>query len=48
MGGKREPLDKAKVEHMVKEYFHLRGWDDEGHVKGETLKRLGIKTWMKS
>jgi aldehyde:ferredoxin oxidoreductase len=48
MGGKREPLDKTKIENMVTEYFHLRGWDDEGRVKGETLERLGIKTWMKS
>ena len=43
MGGKREPLEKAKVENMVTEYFHLRGWDDEGHVKGETLERLGLR-----
>jgi aldehyde:ferredoxin oxidoreductase len=48
VGGKREPLDRGKVENMIREYFHLRGWNDEGHVKAETLERLGIKTWMNS
>jgi aldehyde:ferredoxin oxidoreductase len=45
VGGKREPLDRGKIENMIREYFHLRGWDDEGHIKAETLERLGIKTW---
>lgn len=43
-GGKREPLDITEIDNMIREYFHLRGWDDEGHVKGETLERLGIKS----
>jgi aldehyde:ferredoxin oxidoreductase len=48
VGGKREPLDRGKIENMIREYFHLRGWDDEGHIKAETLERLGIKTWKNS
>jgi len=47
MGGTREPLDRHKVENMVREYFYLRGWDEEGNVKQETMKRLGIQQWMK-
>jgi aldehyde:ferredoxin oxidoreductase len=47
VGGTREPLDKQKVADMIREYFRLRGWDDEGNVEAETLKRLGIKQWMK-
>jgi aldehyde:ferredoxin oxidoreductase len=46
-GGTREPLDRQKVEGMVSEYFRLRGWDDEGVVRPETLERLSIKPWMK-
>jgi len=42
-GGKREPLDREKVANLVKEYFHERGWDDEGNVRKETLERLGIR-----
>jgi aldehyde:ferredoxin oxidoreductase len=32
---------------MIREYFRLRGWDDEGVVRPETLERLSIKPWMK-
>lgn len=46
VGGMREPLDRQKVEGMVREYFRLRGWDDEGVVRPETLERLSIKPWM--
>jgi aldehyde:ferredoxin oxidoreductase len=46
-GGRREPLDKEKVAHTVREYFHMRGWDDKGNVRRETLERLGIEPWMK-
>jgi aldehyde:ferredoxin oxidoreductase len=46
-GGTREPLDRQKVANMIREYFHLRGWDDEGVVKRDTLERLSIKPWMK-
>jgi aldehyde:ferredoxin oxidoreductase len=48
VGGKREPLDRRKVENMIREYFRLRGWDDEGHAKAETIERLGIKAWKNS
>jgi aldehyde:ferredoxin oxidoreductase len=44
--GIREPLDRQKVEGMVREYFQLRGWDNEGVVKRETLERLDIKPWV--
>jgi aldehyde:ferredoxin oxidoreductase len=40
--GKRLPLDHAKIEDMLKAYFALRGWDETGHVKQETMDRLGI------
>ncbi len=46
VGGTREPLDRQKVEGMIREYFQLRGWNDEGNVKIETLERLGIKPWI--
>jgi len=47
VGGTREPLDRQKVEGMIREYFRLRGWNDEGVVRPETLERLNIKPWMK-
>jgi aldehyde:ferredoxin oxidoreductase len=40
--GKRLPLDHTKIEGMLKAYFVLRGWDETGHIKEETIKRLGI------
>lgn len=46
IGGLREPLDRQKVQDIIQEYFHLRGWDNEGNVKRETLERLGIKPWI--
>jgi len=27
---------------MLKEYYFVRGWDDEGVPKPETLKKLGL------
>jgi aldehyde:ferredoxin oxidoreductase len=47
VGGTREPLDRQRVDGMIREYFRLRGWDDEGVVRPETLERLSIKPWMK-
>lgn len=44
-GGTRLPLDRGKVERMVRDYFSLRGWDNKGQVSNETLKRLGIEAW---
>ena len=46
IGGTREPLDRQNVEAMIRKYFQLRGWDNEGVVKPETLERLDIKPWM--
>jgi aldehyde:ferredoxin oxidoreductase len=40
--GERLPLDQKKIEGMLKAYFAIRGWDETGHVKEETIKRLGI------
>lgn len=41
-GGKRLPLDREEVEGVLREYFMLRGWDEQGQVTRETLNRLGI------
>jgi len=30
------------LENMLKEYYFVRGWDEEGKPKPETLKRLGL------
>jgi aldehyde:ferredoxin oxidoreductase len=30
------------LEMMLKEYYFVRGWDEEGRPKPETLKRLGL------
>lgn len=46
--GKRYPLDRRQVEGTLRTYFSLRGWDEEGNVKKETLKRLNITPWTKS
>jgi aldehyde:ferredoxin oxidoreductase len=27
---------------MLKEYYFVRGWDEEGRPKLETLKKLGL------
>jgi aldehyde:ferredoxin oxidoreductase len=36
-------LDKDKFTDMLKEYYHLRGWDDEtGIPRAETLSSLGL------
>jgi len=31
------------LEPMLKEYYYIRGWDEEGVPKKETLDRLGLK-----
>ena len=38
-----EVLDKEKFEQMKDAYYSLRGWDQEGRPKEETLKRLGLE-----
>lgn len=45
--GKRLPLDRNKVEDMLKSYFALRGWDETGHVREDTIKRLGMESCNK-
>jgi len=41
--GKGSTLDKEKYTHMLKEYYRLRGWDEEtGLPLPETLKDLGL------
>jgi aldehyde:ferredoxin oxidoreductase len=30
------------LETMLKEYYFVRGWDEEGIPKRETLKKLGL------
>jgi aldehyde:ferredoxin oxidoreductase len=41
MAGNR--LDKAKYLKMLKEYYALRGWDENGVPKEVTLKKLGME-----
>ncbi len=45
----REPLSNGAVQNqvvelaqMLAEYYRVRGWDDDGNPKAETLARLGI------
>ena len=36
-------LDKSKFTEMLKEYYRLRGWDEEtGIPTAETLETLGL------
>ncbi|OPY75611.1 MAG: putative oxidoreductase YdhV [Syntrophorhabdus sp. PtaU1.Bin153] len=46
-GGRREPLDREGVQKALLEYCALRGWDQEGNVRQDTLTKLGIETWTK-
>jgi aldehyde:ferredoxin oxidoreductase len=46
----REPLSGGSVQNqvvelapMLEEYYHIRGWDEDGNPTGETLSRLGIE-----
>jgi aldehyde:ferredoxin oxidoreductase len=45
MEGKRLPLDRERVGAMLRKYFALHGWDDEGKLKEDTIERLGIEIW---
>jgi aldehyde:ferredoxin oxidoreductase len=45
----KEPLSGGMVqgqvvelEPMLEEYYRIRGWDEEGRPKQETLARLGL------
>lgn len=35
-------LDKGKYEYMLMKYYELRGWDERGLPKRETLERLNL------
>lgn len=48
VSGKRSPLDRKGIENLLKEYFILRGWDEDGIVRNETIERLGIDVWKNS
>ncbi|MEM1900239.1 MAG: tungsten-containing formaldehyde ferredoxin oxidoreductase [Zestosphaera sp.] len=36
-------LDKDKYDALLSEYYKLRGWDERGIPKKETLKKLGLE-----
>lgn len=43
MDGKGSTLDKEKYTDMLKEYYRLRGWDEEtGLPLPETLNNMGL------
>ena len=39
---KGQHLDKEKYDELLSEYYRLRGWDERGIPKKETLKELGL------
>jgi len=41
-----ESFDQATLEPLLDEYYTLRGWDERGIPKPDTLERLGL-TWAK-
>jgi len=40
--------ETVALETMLKEYYEVRGWDENGVPKEETLKRLGLEWILKS
>ncbi len=40
-------LDRDKLEEMKRLYYSLRGWDDNGIPKKETIAKLGLNNLMK-
>ncbi|MEM2944875.1 MAG: aldehyde ferredoxin oxidoreductase family protein [Thermoproteota archaeon] len=38
----------VELEPMLSEYYRLRGWDEKGEPKKETLDRLGLKELLRS
>jgi len=40
---KGQHLDKEKYDALLSEYYRLRGWDERGIPKKETLKELGLE-----
>ena len=41
-------LDKDKLEKMKKTYYSLRGWDENGVPKEETIIKLGLSNLVRS
>jgi len=39
---KGSKLDRARYDEMLSWYYELRGWDENGIPKKETLERLGL------
>lgn len=42
-GSKGETILEEDLKAAVKEYYHIRGWDEEGYPTKETLNRLEIE-----
>jgi len=42
-GSAGENFDQDNLQKMLDEYYHLRGWDNEGKPYPETLKKLGLE-----
>ncbi|WP_460041829.1 tungsten-containing formaldehyde ferredoxin oxidoreductase [Thermococcus atlanticus] len=40
---KGQHLDEKKYDELLSEYYRLRGWDERGVPKKETLKELGLE-----
>ena len=40
---KGRKIDKNKYEQLLSRYYEVRGWDNNGIPKEETLKQLGIE-----
>ena len=35
-------IDREKYEDLLDVYYEIRGWDPQGKLKPETLRRLGL------
>jgi len=41
-GSKGQTIDRAEFDKMLDEYYELRGWDENGIPRKESLQRLGL------
>ncbi|GAB4274532.1 MAG: hypothetical protein Kow0092_29930 [Deferrisomatales bacterium] len=41
-GGERPPLDPARVDQLLDDYYDERGWAPDGSIRPETLRALGL------
>ena len=39
---KGQRISKEAMKYMLDDYYRIRGWDEQGRPKKETLKRLGL------